>query len=85
MGVLPATVCRTLYHAPRDYPLLLEDLAALLPDRSMPIILLKANVCWLLDETLTHDEFNVLNKGIPSASENFRFRGKSGRHGFTLL
>ena len=47
----------------RDYPLLRDDLANLLSDRSVPIALLKANVCRLLDPLLTQDGFNVLNKG----------------------
>jgi hypothetical protein len=47
----------------RDYPLLRDDLIALLPDHSVPLILLKANVCRLLEPLLTEDGFNVLNKG----------------------
>ena len=47
----------------RDYPLLLADLEKMLPDKSMPIILMKKNVCRLLERKLTDDGFNVLNKG----------------------
>ena len=47
----------------RDYHLLRADLAALLPDRSIPIILIKANVCHLLEPKLKKDGFNVLNRG----------------------
>jgi hypothetical protein len=47
----------------RDYPLLCDDLATLSPDRSAPVVLLKANVCRLLDERLTNDGFCVLNAG----------------------
>ena len=47
----------------RDYPLLRDDLANLLSDRSAPVALLKANVCRLLDPLLTQDGFSVLNKG----------------------
>ena len=46
-----------------DYPLLRNDLAALLPDRSVPLILIKANVCRLLEGRLRKDGFSVLNKG----------------------
>lgn len=47
----------------RDYHLLRDDLAAMLPDRSIPIILMKANVCRLLERRLTEDGFNVRNNG----------------------
>lgn len=47
----------------RDYDLLRKDLARMLPDRSVPIILIKANVCRLLDRRLRNDGFNVLNCG----------------------
>jgi hypothetical protein len=33
----------------RDYPLLRDDLLSLTPDRSVPIIVIKSNVCELLD------------------------------------
>jgi hypothetical protein len=47
----------------RDYHLLRDDLAAMLPDRSIPIILMKANVCRLLEPKLADDGFTVLNHG----------------------
>jgi hypothetical protein len=47
----------------RDHPLLRDDLAALSPDHSAPVVLLKANVCRLLDARLTSDGFRVLNAG----------------------
>lgn len=47
----------------RDYHLLRDDLAAMLPNRSIPIILMKANVCLLLERRLTEDGFNVCNNG----------------------
>jgi hypothetical protein len=47
----------------RDYNQLRDDLAAMLPHRSVPIILVKANVCRLLEPRLTKDRFNVLNRG----------------------
>ena len=47
----------------RDYHLLRDDLAAMLPDRSIPIALVKENICRLLERRLTKDGFNVLNRG----------------------
>src|SRR5262249_31734386 len=47
----------------RDYPLLSENLAALMSDRSMAMILIKENVCRILEPKLAHDGFNVLNRG----------------------
>jgi hypothetical protein len=44
----------------RDYPLLRDDLRILAPER---VILIKANVCALLEPKLTADGFNVLNAG----------------------
>jgi len=49
----------------RDYPLLRDDLLGLLRDQSAPLILLKANVCRLLEPKLKEDGFNVLNNGGP--------------------
>jgi len=47
----------------RDYHQLRDDLAAMLPDRSIPIVLAKSNVCRLLEHKLTEDGFTVLNNG----------------------
>jgi hypothetical protein len=47
----------------RDYPLLRDDLIALLRDRSTPLVLMKANVREVLEPRLTEDGFNVLNNG----------------------
>lgn len=49
----------------RDYPHLREDLKRLLADQwnKVPLILLKANVCDLLEPKLVKDGFNVLNRG----------------------
>jgi hypothetical protein len=62
----------------RDYPLLLEDLAGLCPDRSAPVVLIKANVCELLEVRLLHDGFKVLNRGVkipfPANGHQVRFR-----------
>jgi hypothetical protein len=46
----------------RDYRLLRDDLVTLTPDRSAPVVLIKANVCRLLEPRLTEDGFNVLNR-----------------------
>jgi hypothetical protein len=47
----------------RDYHLLRDDLASMLPNRSTPVILVKSNICRLLGHKLTEDGFNVLNNG----------------------
>ena len=47
----------------RDYPLLRDDLLALTPNRIAPLILIKANVCRLLEPRLTAEGFSVLNRG----------------------
>jgi hypothetical protein len=47
----------------RDYTLLCDDLAALRSDPATPLILIKKNVCRLLEPKLTADGFNVLNRG----------------------
>ena len=44
-----------------DYPLLKTDLDTLMPDRTTPLILIKANVCRMLEPELVRDGFNVLN------------------------
>lgn len=48
-----------------DYPLLIEDLLGLMPDRSVPVVLIKANVCRKLEPLLSKDGFTVLNGGCP--------------------
>jgi hypothetical protein len=61
----------------RDYPLLKADLKNLLFDHSTPIILLKANVCRLLESKLLKDGFNVLNERplpFPSTGHQIKFR-----------
>ena len=45
------------------YQSLREDLARLSPDRFVPLILIKENVCRLLEARLREDGFNVLNAG----------------------
>ena len=62
----------------RDYPLLVAALEELSSDKSAAIILVKANVCKLLDWRLSKYGFNVLNKGIsvpfPSRGRQLRFQ-----------
>jgi hypothetical protein len=66
----------------RDYPLLRADLTAMLPGQSVPIILVKANVCRLLEPRLREDGFNVLNAGaevyFPSSGQQNKFREQFG-------
>jgi len=61
----------------RYYPLLRDDLAKLLPDRSVPLVLIKANVCRILGPKLAEDGFNVLNGGrvvyFPSHGQQRKF------------
>ncbi len=63
-----------------DYPLLLDDLASLSPDRSIPIVLIKANVCRILEPLLSKDGFNVLNRGrsiyFPSHGQQTNFKNQ---------
>ncbi|WP_108682096.1 hypothetical protein [Methyloceanibacter sp. wino2] len=47
----------------RDYPLLRDDLAGLTQGRAVPLVLIKANVCRLLESSLVADGFHVLNGG----------------------
>jgi hypothetical protein len=62
----------------RDYPLLRDDLTELMPNRSTPLVLIKANVCRILEPKLLRDGFNVLNRGaiipFPSSGRQTEFR-----------
>jgi len=66
----------------RDYRLLCDDLASLTPDRSVPLVLIKANVCRMLEPKLSEDGFNVLNRGrevfFPSHSHQRTFQRQFG-------
>jgi hypothetical protein len=67
----------------RDYHLLRDDLAGMLPpDRTTPIILMKANVCQLLEPKLAEDGFTVLNHGrvvyFPSTGRQKDFQQQFG-------
>jgi hypothetical protein len=61
-----------------DYPLLLDDLASLMPNRSIPLVLIKANVCRILGPLLSKDGFSVLNGGraiyFPSHGRQTEFK-----------
>lgn len=48
----------------RNYPELVTDLRSLTPDCSTPIILIKSNVCKLLESRLLKEGFRVINRGI---------------------
>ena len=62
----------------RDYPQLLDDLTHLSPDREVPVVLIKVNVCRLLDSRLSKDGFDVINRGevipFPSSGQQGKFR-----------
>jgi hypothetical protein len=66
----------------RDYPLLRDDLAGMIPDRSTPLILIKANVCRLLESKLLEDGFNVINRGcavyFPGSGQQKMFHQQFG-------
>jgi hypothetical protein len=64
------------------YPLLRDDLARLTPDRSTPLVLIKANVCQILKPRLVQDGFNVLNRDaaipFPSTGQQKKFHERFG-------
>ena len=69
----------------RDYPLLREDLKSLLISApSLPIVLLKTNVCRLLDPKLKEDGFNVINRNKPMYFPSNGQQNKS-RQQFTAI
>jgi hypothetical protein len=63
-----------------DYHLLVEDLLGLMPDRSVPVVLIKANVCRILEPRLVERGFTVLNEGraiyFPSHGRQTDFRNQ---------
>lgn len=65
-----------------DYPLLRYALANLTPDRSIPVVLIKANVCRILEPLLSKDGFRVLNNGnaiyFPSHGRQTDFKNQFG-------
>jgi len=66
----------------RDYPLPREDLANLTPARSVPVVLIKANVCQISEPLLSKDGFTVLNCGsaiyFPSHGRQMDLRDQFG-------
>ena len=60
-----------------DYNRLIDDLINMCPEKNVPIILVKANICRMFDERLTERGFNILNKGVvipfPSRGHQKRF------------
>ncbi len=62
----------------RDYTLLRDDLSSLLPNKSTPLVLIKENVCRLLEPRLKQDGFNVLNRGrviyFPASGQQKQFQ-----------
>lgn len=61
----------------RDHPMLVADLRRLASRRAFPIILVKANVCRLLEPILKDAGFDVINAGrciyFPSSGQQGRF------------
>jgi hypothetical protein len=66
----------------RDYELLRDDLKVLTLDLSIPLILVKANVCRILEPKLRADGFNVLNRGsvvfFPGSGQQETFHKQFG-------
>jgi hypothetical protein len=68
----------------RDYTLLRDDLRALIAgdDPVAPLILIKANVCGILEPKLVPDGFKVLNRGcripFPGSGQQKKFYQKLG-------
>ena len=60
-----------------DYNRLIDDIENMCPEKNVPIILVKANICRMFDERLTERGFNILNKGVvipfPSSGQQKRF------------
>ena len=66
----------------RDYSLLISDLDRLTLDRSIsiPVILIKANICQLLERRLKADGFSIVNHGrvvyFPSSGQQVKFHSQ---------
>lgn len=61
-----------------EHKVLLKDLSSLVPDKRPPLILVKKNVCLLLEKPLKENGFIVANDGIvvyfPSHSQQGKFQ-----------
>jgi len=61
-----------------DYPNLIADLKKITGARRTEIILVKANICRLLENMLLKDGFNVINNGVvvyfPSTGQQNKFK-----------
>lgn len=66
-----------------DFKNLVADLNNLSPQKKVPLILVKANICRLLESKLTAEGFEVLNGGIvvpfPSTGQQSRFHDQIGK------
>ena len=66
----------------RDYPSLRDDVAHLVSNRPAPLVLIKANVCRVLEPRLVADGFKVLNRGrtiyFPSSGRRKEFEQQFG-------
>ena len=64
----------------RDYPPLVADLRRLASGRAVPIVLVKANVCRLLEPKLKQSGFEVINDGrlvyFPSSGQQGQFQAQ---------
>lgn len=60
------------------YSTFLKDLLTLTPDKNVPLILVKASICRLLEAPLGKEGFKVVNEGIvipfPSTGQQGKFR-----------
>ncbi len=63
-----------------DFKFLLEDLSNINPQKTIPLILVKANICETLEQPLEKNGFTVLNNGIsisfPSNGNQNKFHEK---------
>ena len=66
-----------------DYNRLIDDIENMCPEKNVPIILVKANICRMFDERLTERGFNILNKGVvipfPSRGQQKRFHSEMSK------
>lgn len=66
-----------------DFNNLIDDLKKIDPNKKCPLILVKANVCRLLENKFTTEGFIALNKGhvipFPSTGQQKRFHNEIGK------